>query len=437
MIGGLEIDAVHHLDALSGLKKLPDESIDCVMTSPPYWALRDYNVKPIVWSGDADCEHSFFAGQDFSRNDYKQAGKTNKYTAAFNVIPTASEFCVNCGAWKGSLGLEPDLDQYVDHLLLIFDEIKRVLKPAGTAWINLSDTYAGSWGNYGQSLQTKQRWENGNGTSWRRGYSDATLRPPSSNKQPVPRRSLCQIPARFAIGMCDRGWILRNDIIWHKPNHMPASVKNRLCNSWEHLYFFVKMEKYYFDLDAIRVPHKSLEGKGVRPRPPSSRSSTHLLGVRMPPNPGQPQSMHPLGKNPGDFWTIPSETRTLGELTGQRGAVKVPGGQGWLGHAPGGQARIVREQDPRWLPPNGKNPGDAWDINTQPFPGAHFAVYPVALCEMPIQAGCPLGGIVLDPFVGSGTTAVVARKLGRRFIGFELNESYTAIARKRIESVAS
>lgn len=139
-----------------------------------------------------------------------------------------------------------------------------------------------------------------------------------------------------------------------------------------------------------------------------------------------------MGKTPGDYWTIPSETRRLGAVLGVSGAVKVPGGAGWTGHPPGGQARIVREADPCWLPPGGKNPGDRWDIATTPFRGAHFAVYPEALCERPIRAGCPKGGIVLDPFAGSGTTAVVAKQLGRRFIGFELNGEYLRIAVQRL-----
>ena len=145
--------------------------------------------------------------------------------------------------------------------------------------------------------------------------------------------------------------------------------------------------------------------------------------------------MHPLGKNPGDFWPIPTETRSLGAMTGQSGAVKVPGGAGWVGHVAGGQARIIREQDPRWLSPNGKNPGDAWEIHTRPFPGAHFAVYPEALCEIPIKAGCPPDGIVLDPFTGSWTTAVVAKRLGRQFVAFELNAEYVKLASKRVARV--
>jgi DNA modification methylase len=346
----------------------------------------------------------------------------------------ASGFCTKCGAWRGSLGLEPDYELYLDHLVTIFNEVRSVLKTTGTLWVNLGDTYAGSWGNYGQSKLTQQRREDGSSSSWhRRGYDDTNFRPPAFFSQPVPRRSLCQIPSRFAIRMAEQGWILRNDIIWHKPNHMPSSVKNRFACSWEHLLFFTKTEKYYFDLNAVRMPHKTIKDHQKRWGPHARlRISPNIMGVRRCPNPGEPGAFHPKGKNPGDFWTIPSETRRLGAILGSSGVVKVPGGAGWTGHPPGGQARIIREKDPRWLSPQGKNPGDVWEIITTPFKGAHFAVYPEALCERPIKAGCPPEGLVLDPFVGAGTTAVVAKRLGRRFIGFELNPNYVRLARERL-----
>ena len=134
--------------------------------------------------------------------------------------------------------------------------------------------------------------------------------------------------------------------------------------------------------------------------------------MRPCPKPGEPGAFHHKGKNPGDYWTIPSETRKLGAIIGEQGAVKDPVGAGWIGHPVGGEARIIREQDPRWLSPIGKNPGDCWEISTRPFKGGHFAVYPEKLCEIPIKAGCPPNGLVLDPFAGVGTTCVVAKRLG-------------------------
>lgn len=188
----LALNKIHCMDAREGLEKLPDESIDCVVTSPPYWAMRDYRIPATKW-GDG---------------------------------------------MRSVLGLEPTFDAYLEHLLEIFDQIKRVLKNTGTVWVNLGDTYAGSWGSYTpKRTKEKQKQLRYHCSSWPRpAYEDNTFRPPSSYKQFVRPRSLCQIPSRFTIAMANRGWILRDDIVWYKPNHMPSSVKNRFSCSWEHLF---------------------------------------------------------------------------------------------------------------------------------------------------------------------------------------------------------
>jgi DNA modification methylase len=448
---------IHVMDSLEGMKELADESVDMLLTSPPYWALRDFGV-------------------------------------------------------DGQIGLEESYENFLEKLLLIFDEAHRVLKKTGTCWVNFGDTYAGSWGNYAPSgIKNLQREKTISGKRWeRKGSLSEMTRPPSSRPQTVQPKSLCMIPERFALGMLKRGWILRNKIIWHKPNHMPCSVKDRFTNSWEYLFMFAKSKKYYFDLDAVRVPHTSLQ-------------RANKVGCEKSNDP------QPTGDSQRDFWAVPSETRSKGALIGESGAVRVPGGQGWTGHPPGGQARIIREKDPRWLSPGGKNPGDVvkasggtgleqglvwrkggykewseakraekndprwpgqkshikdsysdagdyWDISSQPFKGAHFAVFPEKLCERPILAGCPKEvcaecgnprffkteknqvekdsafqhaknevfpcgcnagykpGLVLDPFMGAGTTAVVAKKLGRDYIGFDLNPDYAAMAKRRIEN---
>ena len=477
----LNLNQIHCIDALAGLRKLPDECVDCVMTSPPYWALRDYGTKPLIWDGDPQCNHDFEPERlvrptgTGATDSTRTTGGTKSRKAVRSNELIESAFCRKCSAWSGSLGLEPTIELFVRHLVSVFDEIKRVLKPTGTLWVNIGDGYAGSWASYAPHRTEERRKDLlENSSSWHRRAYDSTFRPPTSYKQTVPSKSLCLVPARFMIAMAERGWILRNDIVWHKPNHMPTSVKDRLACSWEHLLLFSKSRSYYFDLDAIREPHVTKGARLFRPgKHARARDSPHLRGNRMPPTVNDRNGLHRNGRNPGDFWTVPSETRTLGALIGTRGAVKVPGGAGWFGHGPGGQARIVREQDPRWLSPLGKNPGDSWDIATKGFRGAHFAVYPEKLCERPILAGCPaqvcakcgmppskessrrvrkgavhsirntailrclckattLPGIVLDPFAGAGTTCLVAKRLGRRFIGLEMNPDYVAMARKRI-----
>jgi DNA modification methylase len=391
----LATNTIHERDALAGLGELDAESVDCVMTSPPYWLTRDYGIPPSQWADGT----------------------------------------------KVVLGLEPRCEDYVAHLLEIMQAIERVLKPNGTVWINLGDSYGG------QSTTAN---------NVRHARGDSSLLPDDISYMPAKAhiggrwsKCLMGVPERFVLGMFERGWILRNRIVWHKPNHMPSSVKDRFASSWEHLLFFVKQRRYHFDLDAVREPHLSLKQRPAladAKKPRSQRISPHPKGVQLPPNPGEFQSLHSKGRNPGDYWHIPPETRTLGALLGSQGVVKVPGGSGWTGHVPGGQARIVRENDPRWLTPEGKNPGDCWDIATRgglrelagsPLDGfrGHFAIFPEKLCERPILAGCPPDGLVLDPFCGSGTTCVVAKRLGRRFIGFELKPEYVRLAKQRINRI--
>lgn len=288
-LGPWKTNEIHTSEALLGLQKLPDSCIDCVMTSPPYWGTRDYDLPPQRWPDGA----------------------------------------------RSTLGLELDFREYIEHLCAIFDEVYRVLKPTGTVWVNLGDTYAGS---YGKTLQSWSR--EATERSLTRPGSDPTLNhdprtilSPASHRQVVRKRSLCQIPARFAIAMTERGWILRNNIVWYKPNHMPSSGKNRLTSSWEHVFLFVKQPRYFFDLDAIRVPHKTVAAKrSNQTKEARTRPSPHIVGHRLCPNPGKPGSFHP----------------------------------------------------------SGKNPGDTWQIHTRPSNTGHFATYPEKLCEQPIQAGCPI-----------------------------------------------
>lgn len=353
-------------DALSGLRGLPDACIDCVITSPPYWGLRDYgDACQLVWDGDPRCRHRWLVNKKHR-----------------------SSTCRTCGAWRGQLGLEPTIRLYVRHLVSIFAEIKRVLKPGGTCWLNLGDTYGGSWGNESHRSHPKAR-------SWPRASAIAPDRasPPARSKE-VPPKCLGLVPERVVLALIEQGWILRNKIIWHKPNHMPESVKDRLTRSWEYLYLLVKSPRYDFNLDAIRIPHKTKPISLLQA--PSARASPSVSGRRLPPHRG-PGALHPKGRNPAEFWSIEGETA----------------------------------------------PSDAWSLSTRiagerrPPPVApsvrHYASFPEAFCERPIRAGCAPGGVVLDPFVGTGTVAVAAKRLGRHYLGFEPNPDYVRAARLRLE----
>ena len=301
-------------DVLSILKTISSESVDCVVTSPPYWALRDYGV-------------------------------------------------------EGQLGLEVTFQEYLEKLWTIFDEVYRVLKPTGTCFVNLGDTYFSKIkGSGGRTSYVR-----------RKGRENFQEFQPTKILADYSEKSLCLIPQRFAIGMVDRGWILRNDIIWYKPNALPESVKDRFTKSYEHVFFFVKKEKYHFE--QILEP-ANYDGKKKDILEPVKKYGNRNYPL------DRPQGM---ARHATKRWTY----RIDGEPA--------------------------------------RNKRDVWVIPTKGFPEAHFAVFPEDLPETCIKAGCPKDGVVLDPFMGSGTTAVVAEKLYRRWIGIELNPEYCEIAEKRLK----
>jgi DNA modification methylase len=293
---------LHHGDALAVLRTLPDQSVHCVVTSPPYYGLRDY--------GEA-----------------------------------------------GQYGLEETPAAYVETMCAVFTEVRRVLANDGTLWLNLGDTYAR--GNGQGNIGASSTLQGGGRPSFR---ADGASVYPDRRLGDLPSKSLLGIPWRVAFALQDDGWTLRNDIIWHKPNAMPASVTDRMSNRHEHLFLFARADRYWFDLNAVRQPQDS-----------AGRRHEGKSGYR---------SDHPS------------------------------------------KGRIVE----RSLHPGGRNPGDVWSISTSPFPEAHFAVFPPDLSERCILAGCRPGGVVLDPFCGSGTTGMVAGRLGRRFVGIELSASYLDLA---------
>ncbi|MCK5491507.1 MAG: site-specific DNA-methyltransferase, partial [Candidatus Omnitrophica bacterium] len=270
---------------------------------------------------------------------------------------------------EGQLGLEPSFHQYISNLCDIFDGVKRCLKNDGTCWVNLGDSYAGQMGK-------------------KNGWTDAKL---GYRKQEVidkgicltkkikiidqlPQKCLVGIPFRFAIEMVNRGWILRNTIIWHKLNCMPSSAKDRFTVDFEYIFFFSKKKKYWFEQQLIPCKEASFK-------------------------------------------------RAAGIYTGSYAKHKktAMGIKTEYGNAD------------RFAPKRGRNKRSVWTINTKPFKGAHFAVYPEQLVETPIKAGCPERGIVLDPFFGAGTTGLVALKQNKNFIGIELNNKYIEIAKRRLK----
>jgi DNA modification methylase len=307
-------------DALATLRELPSASIDTVVSSPAYFLLRDYQV-------------------------------------------------------EGQLGMEHNISEWVANLVMVCDEIARVLKPTGSMWLNVGDSYS---------------------------------RHPRFG---APPKSLLLGPERLLTALSERGWIVRNKVVWVKPNPMPASVRDRLNTTWEPMFLLVRSPRPYFDLDAIREPHRST-------RPPVKKADSNLKFNG--------------GKHP----------KWAGPLAGSNDGLLKARAEGRSGN------------------PRGKNPGDAWIVATASYSGQHFATFPAGLIERPLKATCPervcalcgrawsrlderliptcrckarfVPGLVLDPFMGSGTTAIVAERLGRDWLGVELNPDYRNLALNRI-----
>ena len=315
-------------DCLEVMRQMPDRCINCCVTSPPYWGLRDYGV-------------------------------------------------------SGQLGLEKTPEEFVEKMVGVFSEVRRVLRDDGTLWLNLGDSYArtGGWASNdgldgkkrGESGRAKSNCQNGNGQKC-----------PEGLKQ----KDLVGIPWRVAFALQADGWYLRSDIIWHKPNPMPESVCDRPTKSHEYIFLMAKAEKYYYDHEAIK--------ENSQPTNPSRNGFSDLQEFKRSGN---------KKRKPARARGVPVDDRgkTAGNVAGS-----VP----WAG--------------------TNRNKRTVWTVGTRPFKEAHFATFPEDLIKPCILAGCPDGGIVLDPFMGAGTTALVAAKYGRKFAGCELNPEYAAMARKRV-----
>jgi len=319
-------DKIIQGDSLEVLKTLPSESVDCIITSPPYFGLRDYGM-------------------------------------------------------SAQIGLEETPELYVAKLVDLFSESRRVLKDEGTLWLNLGDSYSGS--GKGQTREGSK--------DPKRGKMDGMkLKNSSKGFDGIKPKDLIGIPWRVAFALQADGWYLRQDIIWHKPNPMPESVTDRCTKSHEYIFLFSKSPKYYFDNKAIMEPSVTQENRPdgiVRDRVYDYDSKLAVIQKRKRKN-------------------------GVGLAEGK-------GKNGEYGYNCGVRAF--------------RNKRSVWTVTTKPFKEAHFATFPEALIEPMILAGCPKNGIVLDIFMGAGTTGLVAKKLGRHYLGIELNPKYIEIAEKRID----
>lgn len=303
-------------DALETLKNFPDESINCSITSPPYYGLRDYHKKE-------------------------------------------------------QIGREKTVEEYLDRLINVFREVRRVLKKDGTCFIVIGDSYAGTSSKKEQRDPKYPKGRNGQNPSITQkvlGYKS---------------KDLMGIPWRLAFALREDGWYLRSDIIWHKENAMPEACKDRPTRSYEHIFLLSKSPRYYYDYDSLAEPMKEVSKKRY---------------VR-----GRSKENKYLNENSGAKIQKINEARGYGQYKGDN-------------------------------IPQFRNKRDIWTINTTSFRGNHYAAFPPKLAEICMIAGCPKGGIILDPFIGSGTVGLIALLHNRKYIGIELNAEYVNLTKKRIET---
>ena len=311
----IQLDTIYIGDCLEVLKTLPDESVHCCVTSPPYYALRDYGMEE-------------------------------------------------------QIGREATPKKYISRLTEVFTEVRRVLRSDGTLWLNIADTYAGK-GNQGDFVDPKNP-KGRSGQAVALNYKAPGCKP----------KDMIGIPWMLAFSLRDDGWYLRNDIIWMKENPMPESVKDRCARCYEHVFLFSKSRKYHFDHKAISEPIAPTTAERLK----RGMKGGNKFGKAIP---GQEQVQ--TINRPREYGTITDE--------------------------------MIKPL---------RNKRDVWIINTVPFKGGHYAAYPPMLVETCLLAGCPEGGIVLDPFMGSGTTGMVAKQLDRHYVGIELNPEFTELAYARI-----
>jgi len=339
------------------LKTIPDESVDCIITSPPYYSLRDYGTPGEIWNAKEGCDHEWLDQGVKSVRPYSRGGRESNYAVGTSGDFPLGSICSKCGAYYGQLGLEPTPDMLINNLSSIFKECLRVLKKTGTAFINIGDSYGGTTdkGEHGDPMYS-------NGRNLLNNIPSAKFR----------RKCLIQIPARLGLKLYDDGWYIRNRIIWHKPNAMPCSVKDRFTNDYEDVIFCTKSRNYYFNQMLEPVAEVSLK---------RSKNAFNTKRINTDANSSNPVSLETMGE--------------------------------------------------RFVDPAGRNMRTVWSIHTQSFFGEHFAVFPEELVERAIMAGCPKGGVVLDPFCGSGTTLKVCRFLDLDAIGIEVNPEYKKIIEER------
>lgn len=410
---------------------LADGSVHCVMTSPPYWALRDYKLEPSVWGGVPGCGHEW--------GDYSPSGT----------------FCQQCGAWRGVLGLEPTPDLYVQHIVEVFREVGRVLRDDGTLWLNLGDSYnAAGRDIHGTRIGEKQ------GSNRASATGEDHCRPSADALKP---KDLCGIPWRVAFALQADGWYLRSDIIWAKPNPMPESVTDRPTKAHEYVFLLSKREMYFYDTEAIRevTGNEMTWDEWDNNRKSWGEPRTNSAGV-LESYAGDAKKdggrSHPLGRNARTVWEIPTEAfpeshfatfptelarRCIAAGSSERGCCP-------RCRAPWGRVSVDTPEYAEFKSAERERKGTGMGTGMRSDSLECFGLtrgrgnksvsaqretlgwQPTCRCD----AGEPIPCTVLDPFVGSGTVGEVAFMMGRSFVLLDLKPEYLEMMRRRIPPIA-
>jgi len=444
----LPLDNIICHDIAKGIP-LPDKSIDMVITSPPYWGLRDYGKQvKSIFGDNPNCKHKW--GQPLPKGGRKKrledGDKKHSKTGIAEGFALASggNFCKICGAWQGQLGLEPHPQMYINHLVQICKEIRRVLKKTGSFYLDLGDTYCST------PKGSIKEYNGTDGLFNRKATRYGKIKKPSifggNWLQP---KQLMLIPSRVAIALQNDGWILRNDIIWYKPNHMPSSVKDRLNNTFEHIFHFVKSKKYYYDLDSIREPHtESSIKRNEYGRKDLSENMMGFGGFHREIKAGE--MCNPLGKNPGDFWSITTQPFTGFNPDLEHFAV-FPEElvlKPLKATCPQLICKKCGKPKKKIIESGGYN--DAFNIRVKDVKEGRIKhtdriasekeiknynedSYISKIRKHIVSSGCNCNadfrpGIVLDPFCGRGTVGKVAKQLGLHYILFDIKPEYCELA---------
>lgn len=400
-------DVVIEGSALDILRILPDEYVQCVVTSPPYWGLRRYGGYECLWGGDEECDHDWDdvihrARGGKNRKDNPPNVGSNLFLQTESGIRGkgfSSRICRRCGGWYGGLGQEPSPEMYVEHLVDIFSQVRRVLRSDGTCWIVIGDTYI-SGGDPSRHIgYSDPKYGHGRSVTYEepQAYRHKNLKP----------KDMALIPQRLAIGLQEEGWYFRSEIIWSKDCPLPESMKDRPTRSHEYIFLLSKQSHYYYDYDAILEPLKW--SSIVRASRGVSEANKYAEGVE---GDGLVQSINQPRPN---IWKM-SGTKYGGD------------GAGLHGHS----GYYDYDGRPRFNP-KGRNKWTVWDIKKQNFHGNHYAVFPDEIPRICIKAGTKEGDLVMDPFCGSGTTCMVAKSLGRHWLGIDLNPEYCELSERRIQ----